>query len=37
MSLVVFALILWAAGWAINVRIANGPGGPTRRNRVDRG
>ena len=30
MSLVVFALILWAAGWAINVRIANGPGGTTR-------
>ena len=25
MSYVVFALVLWAAGWALNVRLANGP------------
>ncbi len=30
MTFVLFALILWAAGWALNVRLANGPARQTR-------
>tara|TARA_R110002167_G_scaffold346596_1_gene557258 strand:- start:28187 stop:29032 length:846 start_codon:yes stop_codon:yes gene_type:complete len=30
MSYVVFALVLWAAGWALNVRLANGPSAQSR-------
>ncbi|MBJ3764257.1 ABC transporter permease [Maribius pontilimi] len=29
MMLVVFALVLWAAGWALNVRLASGPAADT--------
>ncbi|MBS0123507.1 ABC transporter permease [Thetidibacter halocola] len=31
---IVFAFVLWAAGWALNARLANGPGADTRAARL---